>query len=353
VQGRGENAGKMGTMAIRLEGKEKLFLEQLDEEGTARGNKSLRKLLGWGEQAYFEVRAELLRKGQIALGRGRGGSVKKAFGDDQVLLAAVPLEGSISNTRIIGHLGWSRDRYWEVRSRLIDEGQLVAGRGPGGAVSRVQDDEDEEDTEEVEDVPGDTRGDSRKIKKNGEKELYEPLVKTLKSKWAPAQRLEQCIVENCAHVKNSKGMWRNPDLLMAARRPYQLIVTQYLIEIWTFEVKLPGWNMNAIYEAEANGHGSTHTCALLQVDKKETNKYLAQCEEKASQLKIGLITFVEPLDVGTWNMRVRPKRRVDDFEKQNLFLTRTMTSKGQAQMKAWSRSGNHSPLNSGKMSCSD
>jgi hypothetical protein len=110
--------------------------------------------------------------------------------------------------------------------------------------------------------------------------------------------------------------------------------------------------VSAIYEASENGHGSTYTCALLQVDKKEVNKYLVQCEEKASQLKVGLITFVEPSDVTTWKVRVKPRKRAEDFEKQNLFLTRTMTSEGQAQMKAWSRSGNHSPLNSGKMSCS-
>lgn len=339
-------------MAIRLESKEKLFLEQLDEDGTARGNKSLRKLLGWGEQAYFEVRAELLRKGQIALGRGRGGSVKRAFGDDQVLLAAVPLEGSISNPKIIGHLGWSHDRYWEVRSRLIAEGQLVASRGPGGAISRAQDEEEEEEDAE-DDVPRDTRGGARKAK-SGENELYEPLARTLKSKWAPAQELEQCIVENCAHVRSNQGMWKNPDLLMAARRPYQLIATQYLIEVWTFEVKLPGWTMSAIYEAESNGHGATHACALLQVDKNRANRYLAQCEEKASQLKIGLITFVDPLDMGTWSMRVKPERRVpEDFKKQNLFLSRVMTPEGQTQMKAWSRLGNASPQSQGKMTCSD
>ncbi len=288
-------------MATRLEGKEKLFLDHLDEDGTARGNKSLRKLLGWGEQAYFEVRTELLRKGQIALGRGRGGSVKRAFGDDQMLLAAVPLEGSISNPKILGLLGWSHERYWEAHSRLIAEGQLVASRGPSGAISRPQD-EGEEDEEEdpEEDAPRDTREGAGKIKSGGERALYGPLVETLKSKWAPAQKLEQCIVENCAHVRSSHGKWRNPDLLMAARRPYQLIVTQYLIEVWTFEVKLPGWTVNAIYEADSNGHGATHVCALLQVDKKGVYKDLERYEEKASQLKIGLITFVDPCDVSTW-----------------------------------------------------
>jgi hypothetical protein len=337
-------------MAIRLEDKEKLFLAQLDEEGTARGNKRLRESLGWGERAYFEVRAELLQKGQIALGRGRGGSVKRAFGDDQVLLAAVPLEGFIPNRRIIEHLGWSHDRYWEVRSRLIDEGQLVVGKGKGGTISRAQDESEEE--EEEEEPQENVHEDERINKKGLESHLYPKLAETLKSGWASLQKLERPIVENCARLRGNKGMWKNPDLLMVAQRPYELIGARYLVDIWTFEVKLPGWKISAISEADENGHGATHACALLQIDGKVSSERLVQCEETASRYKVGLITFVDPANISTWRVRVKPERRAEDFVKQRLFLERTMTQEGQEQMKAWSDAGSQSPQRYGKFTCS-
>jgi hypothetical protein len=336
-------------MAIRLEDKEKLFLEQLDAEGTARGNKRLRESLGWGERAYFEVRAELLQKGQIALGRGRGGSVKRAFGDDQVLLAAVPLEGFVPNRRIIEHLGWSHDRYWEVRSRLINEGQLVVGKGKGGTISRAQDEGEEEEEEESQE---NVREDERVGKRGPESRLYPELAEALTTGWASLQKLERPIVENCARLRGNKGMWKNPDLLMVAQRPYDLIGARYLVEIWTFEVKPPGWNVSAIFEAEENGHGATHACALLQIDGKMSSERLVQCEETASRYKVGLITFVNPAQISTWNVRVKPERRAEDFAKQRGFLERTMTPEGQAQMKAWSSSSNQSPQKYGKFMCS-
>ena len=147
-------------------------------------------------------------------------------------------------------------------------------------------------------------------------------------------------------------MWKNPDLLMVAQRPYDLIGAHYHVEIWTFEVKLPGWNVNAIFEAEENGHGATHACALLQIDGKVSSERLVQCEETASRHKVGLVTFIDPSKVSTWTIRVKPERRIEDLMKQRAFLERTMTQEGQAQMKAWSRSSNQSPQKQGKFMCS-
>ena len=82
------------------------------------------------------------------------------------------------------------------------------------------------------------------------------------------------------------------------------------------------------------------------------NKHLAACEAKASQLKVGLVTFVDPSDVSTWDVRVKAERRVENFEKQDLFLTHKMTQEGQAQMRAWSSSISQSSQKYGKFTCS-
>jgi type I restriction enzyme M protein len=51
------------------------FTEILQELGGSSGNGRLRETLGWQEETYWNVHAELLEEGLISTGRGRGGSV--------------------------------------------------------------------------------------------------------------------------------------------------------------------------------------------------------------------------------------------------------------------------------------
>lgn len=52
------------------------FLAHLPKDGTGIGNGSLMKLLNWDQATYDSVKDSLVQEGTIALGRGRGGSVK-------------------------------------------------------------------------------------------------------------------------------------------------------------------------------------------------------------------------------------------------------------------------------------
>lgn len=62
--------------------------------------------------------------------------------NEQVLLDLVPEGGSIGNRTLIHALqrdrGWSEEKYWHVRQKLIDHGFLVTGRGRGGSVRRAE-----------------------------------------------------------------------------------------------------------------------------------------------------------------------------------------------------------------------
>jgi type I restriction enzyme M protein len=53
----------------------KRFLDALGEQGGKASNHRLRETLGWQEDSYERVKAELLEEGAIVAGRGRGGSV--------------------------------------------------------------------------------------------------------------------------------------------------------------------------------------------------------------------------------------------------------------------------------------
>lgn len=54
------------------------FLSHLPKDGSGIGNGSLMNLLEWDQATYDLVKTDLITKGAIATGRGRGGSVKLA-----------------------------------------------------------------------------------------------------------------------------------------------------------------------------------------------------------------------------------------------------------------------------------
>jgi hypothetical protein len=56
----------------------KTFLSALRKIDSSIGNLSLRASLGWTEDRYWKVHANLLSDGLITRGRGRGGSVRRA-----------------------------------------------------------------------------------------------------------------------------------------------------------------------------------------------------------------------------------------------------------------------------------
>ncbi|MBI4199412.1 MAG: DNA recombination protein RmuC [Chloroflexi bacterium] len=55
---------------------EQEFLTHLPDSGPI-GNKALRQRLGWDREQYFRVRNDLVGKGKLSTGRGRGGSVSR------------------------------------------------------------------------------------------------------------------------------------------------------------------------------------------------------------------------------------------------------------------------------------
>lgn len=43
----------------------------------------------------------------------------------------------VGNGAFRSELGWNEDRYWKVRTALIETGRVIRGRGRGGSVRRA------------------------------------------------------------------------------------------------------------------------------------------------------------------------------------------------------------------------
>src|SRR5215212_1270577 len=57
------------------EGRKQEFIKCLQSFGGRSGNKALSSALGWDDEFYSRVQAQLISEGKIRSGRGRGGSV--------------------------------------------------------------------------------------------------------------------------------------------------------------------------------------------------------------------------------------------------------------------------------------
>lgn len=60
--------------------------------------------------------------------------------NEQLLLDLVPSDQFVGNKTLIRHLqktrAWPEEKYWRVRQQLIDKGLLIRGKGKGGSVGR-------------------------------------------------------------------------------------------------------------------------------------------------------------------------------------------------------------------------
>jgi hypothetical protein len=124
-----------------LSSDEERMLSFLPRDGGTIGKANLCEKLGWDEDKYYAVRAGLLQKNLIWLGKGRGGSVMLVSGwmesRRREFLSHVPEDGAaISNAALIGQLRWEKSDYDEFKSLLIEEGVLQIGKGRGGTVFR-------------------------------------------------------------------------------------------------------------------------------------------------------------------------------------------------------------------------
>jgi len=183
---------------------QRTLLEQIPP-GRAIGNTRLMRRLGWDTTRYYRVRSELLEQGLVALGRGRGGSVRRidTLGDPaEKLMALVPVDGSpIGNERIRNLLAWDEATYWTVRNDLLERGLIGRGRGRGGAIFRIVPDAPVDDISDAEDEVAD---DEEEIEDSG---WYVPTPSSDRPKQSSGPRTYEYERDMYADLRHGLSAW--------------------------------------------------------------------------------------------------------------------------------------------------
>jgi hypothetical protein len=251
--------------------------------------------------------------------------VEAALTDEEVselerrLLAATPPQGPIGNGALRHKLQWDEDRYWYIRNRLLQSGVLVTGRGRGGSVLRV-----------VPVTSPDTERSGTAIPRIAERDLYEPIVSTIRSHWVPDHQMQDFVID-CTALQGRRdtgGKWTRPDATLASCNTYKFVPGKQ-VELNTFEIKtFDGLDVTAVYEALAHRRAAHYSYVLAYVPESERavlKSLLDRLCADADEHGVGLIVVGEATDYETWDFEVEPGRNDPDPADLDNFI-RTQTS---------------------------
>ncbi|MEW6530381.1 MAG: hypothetical protein AB1473_06065 [Thermodesulfobacteriota bacterium] len=245
--------------------------------------------------------------------------------------------GHVGNITLQRELDWRDDRYWPIRDRLVDSGQLELGKGKGGSVSLVAQ-PGEVTTGAV--VPGDTAVQTA----IGEAELYEPVATVLRNEWARDMRFQNHIVEVTARQgrRDTGGTWTRPDIVVAALRVFPHVPGRFF-DLITFELKaLDGIDVTAVYEALSHRRAATQAYVWLHVPAAaaaihDVVSVVDRVNEEAKRYGVGLIVGNDAADYSSWDVQLRAARYEPDPEFLNEFIAQQLTSLARDELAKWFR----------------
>ncbi len=310
------------------------FLIAMPPDGTSIGNMALRNSLAWDEEKYSAIRTELLSRGILALGQGRGGSVRRADRDPESvadqklrLLDELPLDGAGIASRVVREkLGWFEEQYEFIKNSLLEEGRIRPRRGGGlgGSIGRPPNGGSLEPAEDEE------RPRARELS------IYPDFEKGLRG-WAQRQGWTAHEVEVIANQgrRATGGTWTRPDCVVIGYKTYEYTFGK-IRDIETFEVKMSDCPIDAVFETAAHSRFATRSyLAVHRSGGLPTSSDLARIESECQRFGLGLILFADPKDMDAWEFRVAAIRREPDPANLEDFIRLQLSQASQQKLRQW------------------
>lgn len=298
-----------------------VFLSALPADGRPIGNTSLQRQLGWESDRYESAKLRLAHSGEIKRGQGRGGTVARVDldaveleADKRTFVYSLPEpDRAVGNTALRRQLGWDESRYERVKAALIVDGHILKQRGPGGAVRRSP-------QLDVEVDEGATDGEER-AETQRELALYEPFERSLR-KWAEGQGWLQkdLALIGSQGRRRTGGTWSRPDFVVVGVKSYDY--TPYKTrDVETWEVKTAACSITAVFETAAHSRAATKSyLAIHTTGGAPAADELARIESECARFGLGLVTFSDAAEPGSWQFRVQPTRREPDPDLLEIFV---------------------------------
>lgn len=215
------------------------------------------------------------------------------------------------------------DDYWAIRNALLTDGKLRTGKGNGGSVARTA------GVVTVAKQPTEQR------KYKDEADLYPPVHDTIKSSWVKNYEIDDFVSQVTANQggRNTGGKWTRPDITLVALRMYPFIPGKSL-EVITFEIK-PWYSLGVEGVFETASHSAFANRSYLMIHApstvEESDAY-ERIEREADRFRIGLVTFDDPADWDTYNIRIDAEHNVPDPSAMCRFISEQLTKENQGKI---------------------
>ena len=171
-----------------------------------------------------------------------------------------------------------------------------------------------------------------------EASLYEPIEKWLRV-LANDLELDQYFIETLAWQgrRNTGGVWTRPDLVLVSTQKF-IHYPGTVLEVRTFEVKLARDAVLGVYETAAHSRMATRSHLLVYVDDAEEREdLLVRAADECERFGLGFITFTDPDDHDSFDIRVEPKRLHPDPAEIDEFINIQVSEPNRHRLAKWVR----------------
>jgi hypothetical protein len=215
------------------------------------------------------------------------------------------------------------ETYFSVIALLERNGEILRGRGRGGAVRRAQ---------------PQTAGATTRRRRLKESELMPSLQRYLEARFW--RRLELPDDAYWAVIDTSRGgaqdgQWRRCDFTGIAIAP-RAVLGGSEVELFTFELKAEGsGNVDAVHEADAQTRGSHYGYLVWHVpDRDRVKARLLAVERECQRKGVGLILFSDSQDLDSFDHRMAAVRRPTETKAVDAFLAKRLDMREMQTIKA-------------------
>lgn len=218
------------------------------------------------------------------------------------------------------------DDYWVIRNSLIDEGKITTGKGNGGSILRIN-----------VSVPK-----SPLVVDNvysRESDLYRPVHDTIIEGWVKNNNIDDFVSEITAFQgkRDTGGPWTRPDISVFAIRAYPYVPGK-TIELITFEIKaINNYFIGGVYETASHSAISHRSYLMVHAPKnldQSTEPSLDRLESEAGRLGVGFITFEDPCNFDTFNVRVEALLQKPDPANLCKFISSQFSQAGKDKIQS-------------------
>lgn len=247
--------------------------------------------------------------------------------------------GKSGNVSLIRDLAWGEDDYWAVRDSLVDAGALALGKGKGGSVRLIEAVQPAAPAAAAPDAPAVGAG-APQAGADKEYVLYEPMAKVLREQWTRDSRFQSSKVEITAKQgkRATGGTWSRPDITVIGYSVFLYLPGRHF-EVATFEVKPTDQvTITAVYEALAHRRSATRSFVIYHIPEEQLEKLENELEEicvEAKRQGIGIIVATKPDDYETWDERVEAVRVEPDPNKLNDFIAVQVSEGAKEEIVKW------------------